>query len=170
MSDGHLLRPPGARDEQDFLRRCIQCGRCGQVCPYQSVFFEVGLNLTTLGTPRIDPRKIPCYLCMRCPPVCPTGALRPVFAMAEADMGRAWLDKSRCYTYEGSIFCKTCHEKCPLRNTALIMEMGLFPVITKDCVGCGVCEKVCPRQAIVTVPKAERPVSEADGSPDRGPA
>lgn len=91
---------------------------------------------------------------MRCPPVCPTGALRPITAMTEAGMGLAWLDKSRCYTYEGSVLCKTCHEKCPLRNVAIIMDMGMFPVITKACVGCGVCEKVCPRQAIVTVPKA----------------
>lgn len=147
------LRPPGALDEREFLKRCIQCGRCAQVCPYRSVRLTADLHPFTSGTPRIDPWAVPCWLCMRCPPVCPTGALRPVTAMEQADMGLAFLDKSRCHTYEGSIFCKTCHDKCPLRNSALVMEAGLFPVITDACVGCGVCEYVCPRKAIVTVPR-----------------
>ncbi|MBI5520821.1 MAG: 4Fe-4S dicluster domain-containing protein [Desulfovibrio sp.] len=149
-----MLRPPGARGEREFLKRCIQCGQCGQICPYGSIVFEAGFNPETFGTPRIAPRRVPCYLCMRCPPVCPTEALLPVTAMARADMGIARIDKSRCYTYEGSIFCKTCHEKCPLRNQAIVMEKGLFPVITEACVGCGVCENVCPRKAILTIPKA----------------
>lgn len=152
------LRPPGAIDEDQFVRRCIQCGRCAQVCPFQSVVLTAPGNGDSdpraLGSPRIAPWATPCWLCMRCPPACPTGALAPVTAMQDAGMGLAVLDKERCYTYEGSIFCKTCHEKCPLRNSALIMENGILPVITDQCVGCGVCEKVCPRKAIVTVPTA----------------
>lgn len=161
----HWLRPPGALDEGQFRQRCIQCGRCVQLCPFGSIEFEPGFDPMTLGTPRIDPRRTPCYLCMRCPPACPTGALRPVTAMAEADMGRAWLDRDRCFTYEGSVLCRTCHEKCPLRNTALVMESGIFPVITASCVGCGVCEKVCPRQAIVTVPREALPGRARPGAP-----
>ncbi|WP_300154806.1 4Fe-4S dicluster domain-containing protein [Solidesulfovibrio sp.] len=164
MSDGHLLRPPGARDEDAFLRRCVQCGRCAQLCPFGSIFLEAGFDPRTCGTPRIDPRRTPCWLCMRCPPACPTGALRPVTEMAKAAMGRAWLDKARCSTYEGSILCKTCHEKCPLRNTALVMDMGMFPVVTDACVGCGVCESVCPRQAIVTLPRAALPPDASGGA------
>ncbi len=151
------LRPPGALREREFLKRCIQCGRCAQVCPSRAILLGGTFPLLALGTPCIEPGRSPCTLCMRCPPVCPTGALRPVIAMEEANMGRAWIDKSRCHTYLGSVFCKTCHEKCPLRNTALIMDMGLFPVITEHCVGCGVCEKVCPKEAIVTVPKPDVP-------------
>ena len=136
------LRPPGALDEPEFLRRCIQCGQCAQVCPYGSVTLAGTLNPLELGAPRVEPWKTPCYLCMRCPPVCPTGALRPIRAVEEAGMGLAVLNKDLCFTYEGSVFCKTCHEKCPLRNS------------TSRCVGCGVCEKVCPRKAIVTVPRS----------------
>lgn len=75
----------------------------------------------------------------------------------QAAMGRAVLHKDRCYTYEGSIICRTCFEKCPLRNSALILEQGMFPVITDACVGCGVCEYVCPRKTIDTVPARSLP-------------
>lgn len=154
MSRISPLRPPGALAEEDFLKRCIQCGRCAHVCPYQTVTLQWSLDILTLGTPVVRPKLTPCYLCMRCPPECPTGALRPITERQQAGMGLAVLDKKRCLTYEGSVLCKTCHEKCPLRGSAITMDMGLFPVITKQCVGCGVCENVCPVQAIVTLPQA----------------
>ena len=157
MSRVFPLRPPGALEEDEFVKRCIQCGRCAQVCPYQAITLEWSLDPRTLGTPVVRPRHVPCYLCMRCPGVCPTGALRPVTNREDAQMGVAVLDKKRCLTYEGAVFCKTCHEKCPLRGSALIMDMGLLPVVTTKCVGCGVCENVCPRQAIVTLPRAYLP-------------
>lgn len=159
------LRPPGAVEEGEFLRRCVQCGRCAQVCPYGSVTMEWSLDVRTLGAPVIRPRLVPCWLCMRCPPVCPTGALRPVSERAQARMGLAVLDRKRCLTYEGSVFCKTCHEKCPLRGRAIEMEMGLFPVITSQCVGCGVCENVCPVQAIVTLPQSCLPSGHGGEDP-----
>lgn len=28
-----LIRPPKVTDEEDFLARCIKCGRCISVCP-----------------------------------------------------------------------------------------------------------------------------------------
>jgi ferredoxin-type protein NapG len=94
---------------------------------------------------------------MRCPPVCPTGALTPITSREQAGMGLAVIDKKRCLTFEGSVFCKTCHEKCPLRGAAMIMDMGLYPTVTDKCVGCGVCENVCPVQAIVTLSRADLP-------------
>lgn len=97
---------------------------------------------------------------MHCPPICPSGALENV-PIEESGMGFAVLHKDYCYTYQGTIICRTCFEKCPMRNTALILVDGQFPVITDYCVGCGVCEYVCPKKAITTVPT--RRMSEGKG-------
>lgn len=69
-----FLRPPGALPESAFLKTCIHCGQCAAACPYGSVRM-----LETFGperhTPEIRPSEIPCWLCMKCPPACPSGAL-----------------------------------------------------------------------------------------------
>jgi ferredoxin-type protein NapG len=78
-------------------------------------------------------------------------------------MGTAVIDRKRCYTYLGSVLCKTCFEKCPLKARAIELDLGLYPVITKECVGCGVCEHVCPAQCIDTYAVGEElPPAEED--------
>jgi NAD-dependent dihydropyrimidine dehydrogenase PreA subunit len=108
-------------------------------------------------TPKVFHRKAPCYLCMKCGPACPTGALRDV-PMAQAGMGAAVLDGKTCVDYqkELNIMCWTCYERCPLRGTAMVLENGYRPKVTASCVGCGVCEYVCPVKAITVTPARSR--------------
>jgi ferredoxin-type protein NapG len=72
-----LLRPPGAVDEEDYLKLCIKCGQCLQVCPYDSIFLEDIDGGASVGMAYIDPLKRGCYLCEAFPCIlaCPTGAL-----------------------------------------------------------------------------------------------
>ena len=155
-----LLRPPGARAEAEFRARCIHCGKCAEACPYGSIRMAAGRMAGFLGqvrnTPYIHAKSIPCWLCMKCPPVCPSGALRPVRDMARADMGMAVLLKNRCHNWVGTVLCRTCYDKCPLRGTAMVLEGGDIPAVADACVGCGVCEHVCPVDAIVVRPDAGR--------------
>lgn len=110
------------------------------------------------GTPVIRPREIPCWLCMKCPPICPSGALdNKVTEMDRAGMGRAVILKDRCHNFTGDTLCWTCHDRCPLRGTAIVLENGLIPAITDACVGCGVCEYVCPVRAVITIPGKDSP-------------
>ena len=154
---GFVLRPPGAAVEADFLRRCVQCGQCAHVCPWQAVRMEGGLGARR-NTPVIRPADVPCWLCMKCPPVCPSGALdNSVIAMDRANMGRALMLQDRCYNFTGGIMCWTCYDRCPLRGSAIILQDGVLPTLTKQCVGCGVCEYVCPVKALVTIPKEALP-------------
>ncbi len=71
----NILRPPGAVPEEIFPAKCIRCGRCVEVCPYEAIVPRDIRNGIYAGTPLIDVTKIPCYLCMKCVEVCPTGTL-----------------------------------------------------------------------------------------------
>ena len=104
-------------------------------------------------TPKVFQRKAPCYLCMKCGPACPTDALIAV-PMEKAGMGVAVLDRKRCLDYQKdlNLMCWTCYERCPLRGTGMVLEGGYRPTVTKACVGCGVCEYVCPVKAIDVLP------------------
>jgi MauM/NapG family ferredoxin protein len=140
-----LLRPPGARDERGLLAACIKCGRCMEVCPYQSIFLAPYSQWSLYGTPLIDPLKKPCYLCMKCPEVCPTGALKPV-TKEKAGMGIADIIETTCLSYQDTI-CNLCYRHCPLKGKAITLDEDLSPVIINEgCVGCGVCFYICPTQ------------------------
>jgi MauM/NapG family ferredoxin protein len=141
------LRPPGAVPEREFLRRCIRCNKCAQVCPYGSIRMAHVEWGTRVGTPMIFPRTVPCYLCMKCPPVCPTGALDNALVEKEdARMGVAVIDESKCFAYNG-IICRSCFERCPIYRRAITLRDEMFPeVLPEACVGCGVCEHVCPAE------------------------
>jgi MauM/NapG family ferredoxin protein len=141
------LRPPGAVSEREFVRRCIKCNKCAQVCTYRSIRpARLGSGLAA-GTPVINPRDVPCYLCMKCPPVCPTGALeREVVRKEDVWMGVAVIDEAACFAYAG-IICRSCFDHCPIFREAITMRDEMYPVVHPGkCVGCGICENVCPME------------------------
>lgn len=72
-----ILRPPGAVSEDKFLKLCIKCGQCLQVCPYDAIELEGIKGGASLGMAYIDPSKRGCYLCKAfpCMLACPSGAL-----------------------------------------------------------------------------------------------
>lgn len=152
------LRPPGALPEPEFLATCIRCGKCVQICPYGSIRMA-GLQdgLLVMGTPVIRAWRAPCYLCMKCPAVCPTGALKRSLKDKEAvRMGTAIIDKNECLAWQGTL-CRSCYDDCPLFNEAVVMDTDLRPVVNdKKCVGCGVCENVCPLESAAIVVKPGR--------------
>jgi MauM/NapG family ferredoxin protein len=154
-----LLRPPGALPEEEFLKRCIRCARCASVCPNTAIRMKgFGSGLKHLNTPYLRPRDQACMLCMKCTQVCPTGALTPIASADEevqsrVRMGRAFVDKSMCYSYQKRT-CGVCIRACPFPGVA--MKTGLYeqPIVTDACVGCGLCERACIHipQAIRIVP------------------
>ena len=53
---GWMLRPPGAVAEDEFLKKCLRCGRCAHVCPYDAVNMGKLSNGLAIGTPVIGDR------------------------------------------------------------------------------------------------------------------
>lgn len=138
------LRPPGAVPEDEFIRRCIKCNKCAQVCPHDSIVMGHLDAGARFGTPLVIPREVPCYLCMECPPVCPTGALDPALTdQRDVRMGVAVLEEDLCLAYAG-VICRACFQHCPIYRKALTMREEMYPVVHAGaCTGCGICEFYC---------------------------
>lgn len=159
------LRPPGAIAENKFRKACVRCGKCIEICPHDCLKLDAAFWRAPL-LPVVEPADAPCQLCMKCPAACPTGALsHECDQMEKAGMGRAYILVSRCLNHTGGAMCWTCYDRCPLRGRAIVLQDGLTPAVTEDCVGCGVCEHVCPHKA-VTVVAASSDYRPPDAAPD----
>jgi len=157
------LRPPGAVAEEMFMELCIRCARCIEVCPYDSIHRADLYEKLQIGTPYIFADKRACYLCMKCPSVCPTGALNPKLTEGrDVRMGIAVINQETCLNYlyykdeqEGvsmsglAQLCNTCNNVCPYTDEAIYLDKFILPVVTEKCTGCGICVEKCP-----TTPKS----------------
>jgi len=159
----HLIRPPGADDERDFLSRCLRCSQCMKVCPtsgLQPVLLEAGLE--GLWTPRLVSRLGYCdYGCNACGQICPSGAIPSLDldTKRQAVIGEAVVDRDRCLPWAHGIPCIVCEEMCPVPEKAIRLEevsvtddrgepaVVQRPYVLEDlCIGCGTCEYQCPVQ------------------------
>lgn len=137
------LRPPGAVTEELFTGRCIRCGRCVESCPYRCIeLLDIRHGLHA-GTPLIAVEQIPCYLCMKCVQVCPTGTLRPV-AQEATRMGTAVVDTFACVAWSDLALCRTCYDVCPFKGGAIVLDELKPKVVPDACTGCGLCTHGCP--------------------------
>ncbi|NLC70395.1 MAG: 4Fe-4S binding protein [Desulfuromonadaceae bacterium] len=159
-----LVRPPGARPEPDFLRRCIACGACMAACPTNTLQpSDLNRNWKALLTPLLTPVVGPCRTdCSRCGQVCPTSAILPLAPEEKiwARPGTAHIRRRRCIAWLEERACLVCDEVCPFDAIVLVRVPGISnpvpEVIASRCSGCGYCEHECPvtgERAIVVIPE-----------------
>ncbi len=158
-----LIRPPGAREEAEFLDRCIRCNECVRICSttgkcLQPLHFEEGVQ--AFWSPIADYSSGYCeFTCNLCGLVCPTEAIEPIplEEKKRTKMGVAEIYKEICIPYKDKENCIVCEEHCPTSPKAIefrpkvaILDDGterpfLEPFVrTGRCIGCGICEDKCP--------------------------
>jgi len=98
-SHAFILREPS---------RCIDCGRCANVCAEivgAACYDFMRIGFDTLVTTPLDMslNDTPCVSCGRCAETCPTGALMPKPRVLQ----KFEVDESRC------ILCGICVDACP---------------------------------------------------------
>ncbi len=136
------LRPPGAREEPDFINACSRCGECVRVCPVQAIKLEPDGRGD--GFPFIVPSEAACTLCdgLLCMHSCPTNALIPT-PREDIHMGTAGWREQWCVRSQGDN-CTICVDHCPVGSKAIELIDGRIAVHSAGCTGCGVCEQDCP--------------------------
>jgi ferredoxin-type protein NapG len=150
------LRPPGAREESEFLAACIKCGQCVEACPFDTLSLATLTDEQATGVPYFEPRKVPCQMCedVPCIAACPTDALAKETLIEDAQMGLAVLtDQETCLAFQG-LRCEVCYRACPVIGKAITLDFRpqertgkhayFLPVVHSDhCTGCGKCEHAC---------------------------
>jgi len=156
-----LLRPPGAMEEREFLKRCVKCGECMKVCitnGLQPSLFEAGVE--GIWSPMLVPRIGYCESrCTLCGQVCPTGAIKRLTLeeKSKVKIGLAMIEKGRCLPWAQARPCIMCEEVCPTPKKAVWFEevqvrdrQGKISTVKQPhvdlelCIGCGICESKCP--------------------------
>jgi ferredoxin len=188
--ESRLLRPPGVRSEDDFLKKCVRCGECMKVCLKNALYpaaYQAGLE--GIYTPLVIPRFGYCeYNCTLCGQVCPTGAIPalPVEAKRREVIGKAVFDKNHCLPFARKIDCIVCEEHCPIPEKAIrsraVTVIGIDgvsrevkePYIVEEiCNGCGICENVCPLETKsgieIFAVKNRTPISPQPAGKDANP-
>ncbi len=151
------IRPPGAVGEVEFLSACTRCDACVLACPHTAIQRLTIQSGVAANTPYIEPKTQACMLCpdFPCIAACETGALLPT-TVDQVRMGMAVVNPDCCHTWEDKV-CTQCYDACPLPERAITIDKDFHPVVLSGCIGCGLCENICP-----TIPvgiKAMSPVN-----------
>ncbi len=145
-----FLRPPGAvADSDKFLQLCNSCGDCIIACPHHAIY-----RIPKIEGPLMDPNVRACYLCddFPCISACERKALLPLEENTLPSFGIAKVNQYKCLNYtlkntrKKKLKCTKCFDECPIASAVNLKQK--IPAFTEFCVGCGICKKVCPTNAI----------------------
>lgn len=146
------LTPPGSLSAQHFAQHCTACQLCVSTCPNGVLRPSTGLS--TFMQPTMSYERGYCRPeCTKCGEVCPTGAIKPITRAQKSatQIGHAVWIKKNCVPLTDGVECGNCARHCPTGAITMVPldpndEHSLkIPAVNEArCIGCGVCENLCP--------------------------
>jgi len=146
----NLVIPPGAKSLKNFYTSCTGCNLCLTVCPTKVLKSGSTLNgYGGINKPYLDFDEAYCaFECNACLSVCPTGALSysGLTRKQLIKIGESKIDEILCIPYVHKRICGSCAEHCPTGAIQMVLvDNVLAPKVDRNfCIGCGICQKVCP--------------------------
>ncbi len=154
-----MLVPPGSFSASHFAQHCTACQQCIAECPNHVL--QPSTRLSSLMQPEMSFEHGACRPeCNICSQICPTGAIKPITIAEKSSIqiGHAvWISKN-CLVNTDQITCGNCARHCP--NGAIQMMpkdandeySPQIPVVDPTrCIGCGMCESVCPARPFTAI-------------------
>lgn len=149
-----LVRPPGGRDEDRLMARCVRCERCIEACPMQALRpARIEEGIVAARTPTVNFDDSWCTFCGKdndghplCVQACKTGALKldEGATFHSAPLGRAYIERDWCLAWARRNGCRECYIACRGSYRAIEIDEYQRPVvIAEKCVGCGECQHAC---------------------------
>ena len=146
------LTPPGSLSFDHFAQHCTGCQLCVSECPNEVL--RPSSDLMHLMLPVMSYEHGHCRPeCTRCSEVCPAGAIFKVDKdeKSSIQIGHAVWIKKNCVPITDEVECGNCARHCPTGAIEMVPldeeneESPMVPAINEAaCIGCGVCEYVCP--------------------------
>lgn len=170
-----IILPPGAKDINNFSKKCISCHLCVAACPTKVLTpttYEYGVK--NFLQPKMNYSQSYClYECNTCSQVCPTGAIKSISVAQKkkTQIGIAKFEMKNCIVYEKETDCGMCNEYCPTK--AVILKpykngLGIPFVRENICIGCGACEFACPAKPNKAIYVEGNLIHKISDLPDRG--
>ncbi len=135
-----IIVPPGAKNAQRMLDKCLNCNLCINSCP-NKILSKANDKFGAVHIDYTNGKKYCDYDCNRCSNICPSGAIKKLnmeekqntrIAMASID--------------ETCLNCGNCINECP--KGAIKKLEGKVVIDGTKCIGCAKCYSVCPKGAI----------------------
>lgn len=127
-------------NDSSKLESCIQCdgNPCINICPQKIIVKDNNIHL--------DFNDNGCIFCKKCAEVCKDNS----FGVLDLNIGNKInaqinLNEAKCLAWNKTL-CSYCLDICDSKS--IKFNAMLYPEILESCTKCGMCQNVCPTNAI----------------------
>lgn len=146
------LTPPGSMSASNMSEHCVGCQLCVAQCP--NGVLRPSSDPMHFMQPTMSYDRGACRPeCTHCSQVCPAGAIKPITVdeKSSIQIGHAVWRKKYCVVVTDQVQCGNCARHCPSGAIQMVPSdpaddtSAKIPVVNVEkCIGCGMCEYVCP--------------------------